>query len=119
MAVGPGGRVDWSAAEREVPGQIVLVAETTETATYLDAADIYLDSFPFVSITSLLEAGQRGLPVVTRFPFGAGCEVMGADSPGIEPVLLRAETAEKRSKAEELLRACGARRVWVQETRAG
>jgi hypothetical protein len=32
---------------------------------------------------------------------------------------LRADTAERRSKAEELLRACGARRVWVQETRAG
>ena len=92
VAVGPGGKVDWSAAQEQVPGRIRLVAETLETATYLDAADIYLDSFPFVSITSLLEAGQRGLPIVSRFPFGEGCEVMGADSPGLELVLLRAET---------------------------
>jgi hypothetical protein len=32
---------------------------------------------------------------------------------------LRARTAEMRARAEEMLRLFGARRVWVQETRAG
>ena len=38
------------------------------------------NSFPIPSNTSLLEAGLYGLPLVTYYPFGDGCEVMGADS---------------------------------------
>lgn len=94
IAVGPGGHVDWSRAEAAVPGQVTAVAATTTTEPYFAAADIYLDSFPFVSITSMLEAGLRQLPLVTRHPFGPDCTVMGSDSPGIEDEILRSETAE-------------------------
>lgn len=94
IAVGPGGEVDWSAAEAKVPGRIQAVRQTPDTAVYLEAADIYVDSFPFASITSLFEAGLNGLPLVTRNPFGEGCEVIGADSPGLDPVILRARDIE-------------------------
>lgn len=94
LVLGPGGKVDWSRAEAAVPGRVTAVEATPDTAPYFAAADIYLDSFPFVSITSMLEAGLRGLPLVTRHPFGPACEVMGSDSPGIEPEILRAETTE-------------------------
>lgn len=94
IAVGPGGELDWCAAQAKVPGRIQAVRQTPDTDIYLEAADIYVDSFPFASITSLFEAGLIGLPLVTRNPFGEGCEVMGADSPGLDPVILRARDIE-------------------------
>ena len=95
LAVGPGGRVDWSWAQAQVPGRILVFKETSNTAPFFDAADIYLDSFPFVSITSLLEAGSRGLPIISRHPFGDECEVMGADTPGLDASIQRAPNSER------------------------
>jgi hypothetical protein len=94
LVLGPGGQVDWSRAEAAAPGQVVAVPASPETAPYFAAADIYLDSFPFVSVTSMLEAGLRSLPLVTRQPFGPDCAVMGSDSPGIEPEILRADSSD-------------------------
>jgi hypothetical protein len=93
VVVGPGGTVDWSRAEARAPGQILVYPETPDTRLFYDAADIYLDSFPFPSNTSLLEAGLNGVPTVARFAFGPGCAVMGPDSIGLDPVLIRADTA--------------------------
>ena len=93
VIVGPGGTVDWPAAKGELSRQIRVVNETPETDLYYEAADIYLDSFPFISITSLFEAGLRGLPLVTRDAFGADAAVMAADSVGLDDVLLRSQTA--------------------------
>jgi hypothetical protein len=66
-----------------------------ETNKFFEAADIYVDSFPFVSITSMFEAGLHGIPVVTRYPFGSGCEVLGADSPGLDGVVIRTRSVEE------------------------
>ncbi|MFC3167235.1 hypothetical protein [Paracoccus fontiphilus] len=88
VAVGPKGSVDWSAAMAQVPGQITVLPETTETEQFFAAADVFVDSFPFSSITSMLEAGLHGLPVVTRYPFGPGCEIMGGDSVGLDDNLV-------------------------------
>lgn len=93
VAVGPGGEVDWSRAENATGGRVRTVHATPDTAPYFAAADIYLDSFPFVSITSLLEAARSGLPLVTRNPFGPDCAVMGADTIGLDASILRAESA--------------------------
>ncbi|WP_353475867.1 hypothetical protein PVT71_23085 (plasmid) [Salipiger sp. H15] len=93
--IGPGGMVDWGGVQRDLPGQVSVLAETPDTAQHLAAADIFLDSFPFPSNTSLFEAGLHGAPLVTYFPFGPGCEVMGADSMGIDRALLRAATQEE------------------------
>ncbi len=79
VAVGPGGTEDWSAAMAQVPGRIITHPERPDTRSFLEAADIYLDSFPFPSITSLFEAGLFGLPLVTRAAFGPGCEIMEAE----------------------------------------
>ena len=72
VAVGPGGTEDWSAAAAVVPGQILALGERADTRAFFEAADVYLDLFPFPSNTSLMEAGLHGLPLVTRFPFGPG-----------------------------------------------
>lgn len=92
VAIGPGGRADWSAAMRAVPGQIIMLPERPDNRLFLESADIYLDTFIFASITCLLEAGLSGLPLVTYSPFGPGCEVMGADSLGMDDVLMRASS---------------------------
>ncbi len=110
VAVGPGGTADWSAAERAAPGQILMHPERPDVELFFQAADIYIDSFPFPSITSLFEAGLHGIPLVTRVAFGSGCRVMGADSPGIDEVILRASGIEDLQQtvmalvADEVLR---------------
>ncbi len=69
VVVGPGEAWDHSAAEKMVPGQIRVLPQTEDTAWLYQAADVYVDSFPFGSNTSLLEAGSYGTPLITRHPF--------------------------------------------------
>ncbi|SHJ27641.1 hypothetical protein [Wenxinia saemankumensis] len=95
VAVGADGQTDWGAAHDAAPGRVHQLAETPLIAPYLDAADIYLDTFPFVSITSLFEAGLRGLPLVTRAGIGRASPIMGADSPGLDGMLLRVEDVDE------------------------
>ncbi len=119
VVVGPRGTVDWSAAETEVPSQITVLAERADTQAFYDAADIYVDSFPFPSITSLLEAGLHGIPIVTRYPYRPGSEVMGADSVGMDDVLIRETTAKGFQATLLSLATDGRRRTELGEhTRA-
>lgn len=111
VAVGPKGSVDWSAAQARVPGRIHLLAETPDTRAYFAAADLYVDSFPFPSITSMLEAGLHGLPVVTRYPFGPGNEIMGGDSIGLDAGRVVAQSLGDYRRAVRDLAADPARRA--------
>ncbi|MBW6397525.1 glycosyltransferase family 4 protein [Roseomonas sp. HJA6] len=89
LVVGAGeARPDWSAAAADVGGRIVALSERTDVATYFEAADIYVDSFPFVSITSALEAGSVGTPVVSIFPYGECARVLGNNMAGIDDGIL-------------------------------
>lgn len=90
LVLGSGSPAEWAAAEARVPGRIRGLPESAETALCYQAADIYVDSFPFVSTTSLLEAGMYGTPLVSTYPFGPGAEILGADMPGLEGHLIRA-----------------------------
>ena len=91
IVVGPGNsNEDWSEAIRQVDGRIQVYGETKDTAVFYQAADIYVDSFPFVSITSLLEAGSFGVPLVSRYPYSSdACATLGADMPGLSGNLIR------------------------------
>lgn len=55
----------WIALEDRYPFRARVIAETPNTGTYLEAADIYLDSIPFSSMTSALEGALMGIPSVT------------------------------------------------------
>jgi hypothetical protein len=68
-AIGPRPIGRWLAAEEASLGRVRALGEQSEIADYYVAADIYLDSFPVPSFTSLLEAGQAGVPVVARSGF--------------------------------------------------
>lgn len=87
---------DWSAAIEQTQGRIRVLGETKDTAVYYQAADIYVDSFPFVSITSILEAGSYGVPAVSRYPYSSNaCGVLGSDMPGLADNLIRVQDLQE------------------------
>jgi glycosyltransferase involved in cell wall biosynthesis len=83
IVVGPNNPADWATAIQKTEGRIRVISETPNTAIFYQAADIYVDSFPFVSNTSLLEAGSYAVPLVTRNPYSDASEILGADMPGL------------------------------------
>jgi glycosyltransferase involved in cell wall biosynthesis len=99
IVIGPSDSEDWSIAIEQVQGRIKVLGQTEETATFYQAADIYVDSFPFVSITSLLEAGSYGVPLVSRFPYSDACEIFGADMPGLTGNLIRVQNLKEYTEA--------------------
>ena len=66
IAIGPSqDSHGWGGLQRELPTRVHLLGTTPDYASTLAAADVYLDSFPFSSITSMLEAALHEVPVVT------------------------------------------------------
>ncbi len=95
VVIGPGDSEDWSAAVERTQGRIKIFAEREDTAVFYQAADIYVDSFPIISITSLLEAGSYGVPLVTRYPYSDACGILGSDAPGLDGNMMRASNLEE------------------------
>lgn len=92
IALGAGDALQVRVNGLGVGDQVRLLPESPDTGVYFRAADIYLDTFPFASNTSMFEAGLHGVPVVTYFPFGPDCDVLGGDSPGLDRELIRARS---------------------------
>jgi hypothetical protein len=65
-----------------------------DTAAFYQSADIYVDSFPLGSTTSLLEAGLYGLPLISRCAEPATCGALCAGSPGLKGAWLHASNLE-------------------------
>jgi glycosyltransferase involved in cell wall biosynthesis len=101
IVVGPGdSSEDWSNAIQKTQGRIKVLGETNNTDVFYQAADIYVDSFPFVSITSILEAGCYGVPAVSRYPYASNaCEILGADMPGLTGNLIRVQNLDEYTMA--------------------
>lgn len=98
IIVGPGNSEDYSVAIQKAKGRIIVYPEREDTDVFYQAADIYVDSFPFVSTTSLLEAGIYGIPLVSRFPYSDASNVLGADVPGLSGNLIRTRDLEEYRK---------------------
>lgn len=65
IAVGPhADQPDWRAAHKATGGRLIAVGPQQVLARYFAAADIYLEGFPFGSLTALLEAGLADLPCI-------------------------------------------------------
>jgi len=94
LAVGPTAEGPWGAASAQTDGRIVALGERYENALLYAAADIYLDSVPFSSITSLLEAGCHGAPLLGYAPPDADLWQLGPGAPGLEGTMEMAADAD-------------------------
>jgi len=89
IAVGPRQEGVWAAAGQRHAGRVRAVGIQDDISSYLAAADIYLDSFPMTSLTSLLEAGQHGLPLLRlASPDLAGASPLSPDDPAMQDALV-------------------------------
>lgn len=77
LVVGSGQPDDWAPAIAAANGRIRGVPEQPNPKLYFEAADIYVDSFPFVSSTSMMEAAGYGLPTVTIFTYPDEARIFG------------------------------------------
>ena len=64
LAVGPSMEGRWLESSRRLNGRIKALGYQTDLQMFHACADVYLDSFPFASFTSMLDTGIRGVPVV-------------------------------------------------------
>ncbi|MEA2537494.1 MAG: hypothetical protein QOF11_1728 [Chloroflexota bacterium] len=118
LAIGPGHRADWRAAAKRTAGRIASLGNKDDLTAISAAADIYLDSYPFSSLTSMLEAGQLGLPLLAYGVTGPETGVLGFDDPATEGLAVRARTpAEYLVALEALVDDPAARRERGQQIR--
>lgn len=96
IVIGPSNCKDWAIAIQQTKGRIKFLEETDKTAVYYQAADIYVDSYPFGSNTSLLEAGSYGLPLISRYPYPSdACKIFGAGMPGLTENLIEVRSLKE------------------------
>ncbi|MCG8348316.1 MAG: hypothetical protein MI924_11120, partial [Chloroflexales bacterium] len=88
IAIGPQQDGPWHAAAERTGGRVQALGVRDDTDTFYEAADIYVDSYPLISITSLLEAGSYATSLVSRNPHGGAVSVLCADNPALDGQLL-------------------------------
>lgn len=91
----------WQKTIKRCAGHLLVPGPTPETALYYDAADVYLDSFPFSSNTSLLEAGVHGVPLITFCPHKDYANILCAGAVGLDGVM--AAEVDSKSYVERVL----------------
>lgn len=76
------------------PGRVQALGPIPDPWAFRAAADIYLDSFPFCSTTSLLESAMLGTPVVAYQPDPSGLGIFYSDWPTLPSAWFAAGTPE-------------------------
>jgi hypothetical protein len=94
IAVGPDSKGAWQAASIQTQGRIVPLGSRWDNDLLYAAADVYLDSVPFSSITSLLEAGIHGMPLLGCSPPDPELELLGPGAPGLDHTMEMANDVE-------------------------
>jgi glycosyltransferase involved in cell wall biosynthesis len=64
VGVGPKEDPRWQAAREATAGRVHAMGVHTDLRPYHAAADLYLEGFPFGSMTAILEAGSQGIACV-------------------------------------------------------
>jgi hypothetical protein len=94
IAVGSEPKGSWQMASIQTKGRIVPVGARSDNDLLYAAADVYLDSVPFSSITSLLEAGSRGVPLLGYLEPEAGLDLLGPGAPGLNNTMILASNPD-------------------------
>ncbi|MBE0540490.1 MAG: glycosyltransferase family 4 protein [Verrucomicrobia bacterium] len=94
LAVGPDPKGDWQAASLLAGGRIKALGTRWDNASLYAAADVYLDSVPFSSITSLLEAGNLGIPLLSNVSPNPDLTLLGPGAPGLDGAMEITKDAE-------------------------
>ncbi|MFN0147401.1 MAG: glycosyltransferase [Dehalococcoidia bacterium] len=115
LVIGPDEDAGWKKIRSLTGGRVTALGTFPASNAYYQAADIYLDSFPVNSITSLLEAASYGVPLISRQAFPDTCGVLGADAPGISSAMIRTHTEAEFTDALRALLGDEARRSSVGE----
>jgi hypothetical protein len=84
LAAGPANTGEWAAAAERTGGRVVALGRRSAIDHLHAAADIYVDSYPFASLTSLTEAACCGVPLVAFRGHPESAAVLGADAPGLD-----------------------------------
>lgn len=84
MVVGCGVREDWAPAREAVDGRIIPFEQRDDVYRFLEAADVYVDSYPFVSSTSQMEAARYGLPIASVLEAPKEASIVGINHLGLE-----------------------------------
>jgi hypothetical protein len=110
LAVGPDPADEaWASLVRDVPGRVIVPGIQPDPSLYIDAADIYLDSFPFASITSMLEAATRDVPILASRRHVGTTRLMSSTGPLDDVVVGAADTSSYRQRLAELIEDDGLR----------
>jgi hypothetical protein len=118
VVLGAGERPDWTADKAAVDGRIRSLPPTPDTRAWFEAADIYVDSFPFVSSTSMMEAAGLGVPLVSRFYGANDARIFAINHPGIDkPTLHAASEAEYVAHLDRLITDPALRAAKAEEAR--
>ncbi len=110
IVVGSGMPDDWQEATKATGGRISGLPEQADPWKYFEAADIYVDSYPFSSSTSLMEAAGYELPLVTLFTAPDDASLVGINHLGLIGGVIQArstsdwEQAISRLLSDESLR---------------
>jgi hypothetical protein len=102
IGVGPRPYGVWGELTSSIPDRVFAVGPVAHPFLYRHAADVYLDSFPFCSTTSLLESALLGTAALAFTPERHADSVAFADLESLDD-LLRADTAESYRKYLRLL----------------
>lgn len=97
LVVGAGEPPDWRAARAAVGGRIISLPEQPACKRFFEAADIYVDSYPFVSSTSMMEAAGYGLPMVTIFKAPEESRIYGINHVALVGTALQAASDSEYS----------------------
>lgn len=117
-AAGPRPTGEWKQAEEATGGRVRGLGQIDDVSLLHQAADVCIDSFPFSSLTSLLEAASYGVPVMTYRGHPAEAQVLGADSPGLDSEMVAADDpATFRDQLTRLLDDHEYRRSMGERTR--
>ena len=103
VAVGPEEDGRWKAARERSGNRLRTVGRQPrdQMAVFQNAADVYIEGFPFGSTTALFESAIRGVPVVLS---PAQCPPpYGTDGIALDDVIERAQTLEEYRRMVVLL----------------